>query len=241
MIRHDQTRQAPFPSRQSLSSGTDELLPRAFLQPTLLPQQPKVLAVLFLSGSRIYHDARPEYPSDCDAGQQLQVMESLSDWDGAIVVDTKHDIFTLMNHHRSVLMGMLAIEQEGFPEMELRVPAPDSTSWLDFDAVRFAGYDSSGAKRSVKVLSMAYFLQSRTSLNTLSRKDRRVYETARLGPITYKERGSGCKPEPRQASQSSSCNPHCFQRFQSYASCTPCSREWKCALANGNVGTHVPT
>ena len=51
--------------------------------------------------------------------------------------------------------------------------------------MRFAGYDSLGAKRLVKVLSMEYFSQLKTSLNILLSKDRRVYDAARLGPMTY--------------------------------------------------------
>lgn len=152
---------------------------QAFLQPALLPQKPKVLAVL-LGGSRLY--ATPAEPPVCDdAEEQSRQTGSLPDWDGAIIVDTKHDILTLINEHRASLMGMLAIQQEEHPGHEFLVPGPNSPNWPDFDAVRFAGYDKLGAKRSVKVLSMEYFSQSKTSLNILSRKDRRVYKTTQAG------------------------------------------------------------
>ena len=98
---------------------------RAFLRPELLPQQLKVLAV-FLGRSQLYA-ASEERSLGCDAAEEhSQPAGRLPDWDGAIVVETKHDIFTLVNEHRLVLMGLSAIDEEECPTQEFQVPGPHS-------------------------------------------------------------------------------------------------------------------
>ncbi|KAG8529859.1 uncharacterized protein KY384_005340 [Bacidia gigantensis] len=124
----------------------------------------KVLATLF-GGSRVYlasiNDAR---------------WDSL-DWDGALILGTKVDIFNLVNGHRSDLMKMLDLKHEEYPQ--LLVPNPSSARWDDFDAVRFAGLTTAGQRKSVKILSIDYFSNSRTTaLNILSYKDRRVFQSS---------------------------------------------------------------
>jgi hypothetical protein len=52
---------------------------------------------------------------------------------------------------------------------------PLNLSWNEFDAVRFAGHTVSGAKKSVKILSLEHLVSSTGTLNILSFKDRRIY------------------------------------------------------------------
>ncbi|OTB01260.1 hypothetical protein M426DRAFT_14699 [Hypoxylon sp. CI-4A] len=99
-----------------------------------------------------------------------------SDWDGAIVVPTKVDINTLINHRRHDLKNVLGISEEEYPD--LTVPEPTSPIWQSIDAVRFAGYDTNGEKRAAKIISMEYFQTQNTSLNILSHKDKRVFNTS---------------------------------------------------------------
>ncbi|KAI1305692.1 hypothetical protein F5Y03DRAFT_406292 [Xylaria venustula] len=73
---------------------------------------------------------------------------------------------------------MAGIEHQEQPDLE--IPSLASPLYHDFDAIRIAGYDEAYIKRSIKLMSLEYFNQSKTSLNVLSGKDRRVYtdETA---------------------------------------------------------------
>ncbi len=96
-----------------------------------------------------------------------------SDWDGIIVVRTKLDLFTLVNHRRLELLALLHIATEEMPE--LQVPEPISPFWGQFDAVRISGFTETHSKRSVKLLSLEYFWSGKTSLDILSFKDRRIY------------------------------------------------------------------
>ncbi len=134
---------------------------REFIRLHRHPDHPTIKAVL-LGGSSIYsvRDGRDERYG--------------SDWDGAIVVSTKLAIFHLVNEQRRSLMEMLGIVREECPE--LRVPDPSSLRWDQFDAVRFAGFDRLEIKRSVKILSLDYFSEPKTSLHILSFKDKRVFE-----------------------------------------------------------------
>ena len=127
---------------------------------------PSAVKAALLGGSSIYSlgDARDQ------RGER--------DWDGAIIVSTKQAIFQLVNHQRRSLMEMLSIVREEYPG--LRVPDPLSPRWDQFDAVRFAGFDRLGDKRSVKILTLEYFTKPMTSLHILSFKDKRIFKTFRL-------------------------------------------------------------
>ena len=120
------------------------------------------IVAALLGGSQIYRDSGSECP------------QRSSDWDGALVLATKLDITALVNEHRQTLMEMFAITREEYPC--LRVPDPSSEIWDSFDAVRFVGFTSAGTRKSVKILSREYFLGSKTALNILSFKDKRIFE-----------------------------------------------------------------
>ena len=123
-----------------------------------------IIAVL-LGGSSAYR------PAEGDSHQRLR------DWDGALIVARKNNIFTLVNEHRVSLMAMLDIEHEEHPSFQ--VPSPTIPRWNDFDAVRFAGFTNAGKKKSVKILSMEYFSSWTTdTLNILSFKDKRVFDSS---------------------------------------------------------------
>lgn len=151
------------------------ILKMAYLEPKVMEnfvvgkmfnQYPKMIAVL-LGGSVVYRYA--------NNGASL----SAPDWDGALLMATKLDIFDLVNDNRQTLLDMFEISQEEWPE--LRMPHPSELSWHDFDAVRFVGYTHSGIRKSVKILSMEYFSESRNSLNLLSFKDCRIFESYSAG------------------------------------------------------------
>lgn len=142
---------------------------RQFFSLNLSPIYPNISAVL-IGGSRIY-SAKYGQDECCD-----------SDWDGAIIVGTKLEILQLVNEQRSSLMAMLGIVREEFPE--LLVPKQFSPHWDHFDAVRIAGFDRLGMKRSVKILSLDYFSMPKTSLRILSFKDKRIFEG--FGPTSVK-------------------------------------------------------
>ena len=95
----------------------------------------------------------------------------------------KLDIFILVNEHRQTLMEMFDIVREEYPR--LCVPDPASERWDEFDAVRFVGFTKAGSKKSVKILSQEYFSGSKTALNILSFKDRRVYERSTSQATMY--------------------------------------------------------
>ncbi|KAL8847763.1 MAG: hypothetical protein Q9221_007211 [Calogaya cf. arnoldii] len=123
-------------------------------------EHPTIVAVL-LGGSSIYRGR--------DEGGR-------ADWDGAIIVSKKLDIVQLVNEQRqrSNLMHILGIVEEEHPD--LRVPDESSPHWNHFDCVRFAGFDRLQAKRSVKILSLDYFSEAKSSIHILSYKDKRVFE-----------------------------------------------------------------
>ena len=132
--------------------------------------EPTIVAAL-LGGSRIYHDPGSERP------------QHSSDWDGALLLARKLDIFVLVNEHRQALIEMFDIFQEECPR--LRVPDPSSERWDDFDAVRFVGFTKAGSRKSVKILSQEYFLGSKTALNILSFKDKRIFERSTSQETIY--------------------------------------------------------
>lgn len=122
-----------------------------------------VIAAL-LGGSQIYRDSGSELPYNS------------SDWDGALLLERKLDIFALVNKNRQALVEMLEITREECPH--LCVPDPSSERWNDFDAVRFVGFTKAGVRKSVKLMSQESFSFSRptNTLNILSFKDKRVFE-----------------------------------------------------------------
>ena len=123
-----------------------------------------IIAAL-LGGSNVYR------PAEGDSHHRSK------DWDGALIVARKIDIFTLVNEHKSALMAMLDIEREEHPSYQ--VPSPTIARWNDFDAVRFAGFTKAGEKKSVKILSMESFSSpTKTTLNILSFKDKRVFDSS---------------------------------------------------------------
>ena len=143
-----------------------------------------------LGGSQIYRDPGSECP------------QHSSDWDGALLLARKLDIFALMNQHRQALMKMFDIIQEECPH--LCVPDPSSDRWDDFDAVRFVGFTKAGSRKSVKILSQDYFLESKTAFNILSFKDKRVFKRStsqatmyyRIHQATRLEDGPMCSSRP---------------------------------------------
>ncbi|KAH9907922.1 hypothetical protein F4778DRAFT_453847 [Xylariomycetidae sp. FL2044] len=143
----------------------------SFVRAELLSRLPEIAAVI-LGGSRLYKEAAQVAPD--------------SDWDGIVIVHDKHDILTLVNEKRGSLLSLLDLEkEEEYAGPSLRVPEPSSPLWSEFDAVRISGFDRRGAKRSVKILSLDYFSQGKTSLDILSYKDRRVFERIRPGGMSY--------------------------------------------------------
>ncbi|KAI6086140.1 hypothetical protein F4821DRAFT_270169 [Hypoxylon rubiginosum] len=144
---------------------TIERLRETFIQHEVLARRPEIIAI-FLGGSQLYNPQG----------------DNQRDWDGAIIVNTKHDIFTLVNDHRQDLMDLIGMETEECPTTEFQVPYPSSPLWSKFDAVRFAGLGKSSEKRGVKIMSWEYFSQGRTSLNIFSYKDRRTYINVRPSP-----------------------------------------------------------
>ncbi len=120
------------------------------------------IVAALLGGSQLY------------CGLENEETRQSSDWDGALIVAKKLDIFGLVNRNRQALMDMFDMTSEEDPR--LCVPDPMSERWDDFDAVRFVGYTESGTRKSVKILSLACFSGSKPSLNILSFKDKRVYE-----------------------------------------------------------------
>ncbi|KAI1769465.1 hypothetical protein GGR53DRAFT_524646 [Hypoxylon sp. FL1150] len=133
---------------------TIERLRETFIRHEVLSRRPEIVAI-FLGGSQLYNPQG----------------DNQRDWDGAIIVKTKHNIFTLVNDHRQDLMDLIGMETEECPTMEFQVPSPSSPLWPEFDAVRFAGTGKSSEKRGVKIMSWEYFSQ-----------DRRTYINIRPSP-----------------------------------------------------------
>ena len=129
------------------------------------------LVAALLGGSQLY-----------DASESNDARHK-SDWDGALFVAKKLDIFVLVNEYRHILMDLLELSQEEYPQ--LSVPEPSSQRWDRYHAVRFAGFTEMGEKRSVKILSQEYFLGNETLLDILSFKDRRVYGSSTLRDKSY--------------------------------------------------------
>jgi hypothetical protein len=107
------------------------------------------------------------------------------DWDGIMFVEKKIDIANLLNNCRHKLFEMFDITREEFPA--LRVPEASSRTWSSFDAVRFVGFTRDATRKSIKIMSMEYWEESRTSLNVLSFKDRRLFESySSEGSLQYR-------------------------------------------------------
>ena len=132
--------------------------------------EPTIVAAL-LGGSQIYRDPGSER------------LPHSSDWDGALLLARKLEIYVLVNEHRQALIEMFDIVHEECPH--LRVPDPSSEIWDDFDAVRFVGFTKAGSRKSVKIMSQDYFSGSKTALNILSFKDKRVFECSTSQATLY--------------------------------------------------------
>ncbi|KAI1166338.1 hypothetical protein F5B18DRAFT_667689 [Nemania serpens] len=126
---------------------------------------------VYIGGSRLYNQKHLE------SSQNNQE----SDYDSIIVLKTKDDVYSLISdrRERQCLLCLIGIEQE--EQVKLDIPSPSSPLYKEFDAIRISGYDESSTKRSVTLLSLEYFSQHKTSLNILSYRDRRVYESVCVG------------------------------------------------------------
>ncbi|KAK5631039.1 hypothetical protein RRF57_006754 [Xylaria bambusicola] len=116
------------------------------------------IACVFIGGSRLYAQA------------QLK-----SDYDGIVVLNSKHEIYNLVDDRRKrqCLWNLIGVETED--KIDLCIPSPSSPLYNEFDAIRVSGYDETNTKRAVTLLSLEYFAHRKTSLNILSSEDRRVY------------------------------------------------------------------
>ncbi|RWA09209.1 hypothetical protein EKO27_g5915 [Xylaria grammica] len=132
----------------------------AFFNQEALSRLPSILAI-FLGGSHLY--------------SQRMSADSHADWDGIVIVRYKVDILSLLNKHRRDLLALLRIVNEEAPDFS--VPEASSPTWSHFDAVRISGLTETHSKRSIKILNLEYFLASKSSLNILSYKDKRIYWT----------------------------------------------------------------
>ncbi|KAI1190323.1 hypothetical protein F5B17DRAFT_387613 [Nemania serpens] len=141
----------------------------SFLQgtPAFLPG----IACVYIGGSRLYNRNHPASPHN---NQQSQ-------YDGIIILKTKHDVYSLIadRRKRQGLLSSIGLEFED--QVKLDIPPPSSPLYPEFDAIRISGYDEDYIKRSVTILSLEYFSQRKTSLNILSYRDRRVYESVCVG------------------------------------------------------------
>ncbi|KAI2629158.1 hypothetical protein GGS26DRAFT_591827 [Hypomontagnella submonticulosa] len=130
-----------------------EGLREAFVKEEALSGLPEVVAI-FLGGSRVYGE-ESYVPQERQGSSQTQGVDP-RDWDGVIIVNTKHDIFTLVNEHRQGFMDLLRIEEAECSAAEF---SPCSHLWPELDAVRFVGFGKSRDRRSVIILSWEYFVQ----------------------------------------------------------------------------------
>ncbi|KAI0414122.1 hypothetical protein F5X98DRAFT_390129 [Xylaria grammica] len=137
----------------------------SFLQihPSLMPE---VLCV-FIGGSHLYNQEHPESSQNPRQGN----------YDGIVVVKSKHQIYSLVaeSRQRQRLLNMMGVERQ--EEVDFPIPSPSSPLYPEFDAIQISGYDGANVKRSVTLLSSDYFSQNKTSLNVLSSKDRRVFDS----------------------------------------------------------------
>lgn len=97
-----------------------------------------------------------------------------SDWNEIIIVFTKLAILHLVNEQQRSLMKMLSIVREECSE--LRVLDSSFSHWNQFDAVEFSDFDRLEIKRSVKILSLDYFVKFKISLFILFFKNKRIFE-----------------------------------------------------------------
>ncbi len=135
----------------------------SFLQihPSFIP----AVVCVFIGGSRLYSQEQPESPQN----------PRQSDYDGIVVLKSKHEMCSLIadKRERQRLLNMIGVERE--EQANLSIPPSSSPLYHEFDAIRISGYDGANIKRAVKLLSLEYFSQGKTSLNILSSKDRRVF------------------------------------------------------------------
>ncbi|KAI0525457.1 hypothetical protein F5B22DRAFT_658295 [Xylaria bambusicola] len=122
------------------------------------PSSIPAIVCVFIGGSRLYAQA------------QLQ-----SDFDGIIVLNSKHEIYTLVadKRNRQCLWNLIGVETED--KVDLCIPSPSSPLYNEFDAIRLSGLDENNIKRTITLLSLEYFTHRKSSLNILSGEDQRVY------------------------------------------------------------------
>ncbi|KAI0536549.1 hypothetical protein GGR58DRAFT_528117 [Xylaria digitata] len=136
----------------------------SFLQidPSFLPE----ITCVFIGGSRLYNEEQ----------QGSSHNNWQSNYDGVVVVKSKHQIYSLVSEglQRQRLLNLMGIER--LEEVDPQIPSPSSPLYPEFDAIQVSGYDGENVERSVKLLSLDYFSQNKTSLNILSLKDRRVFD-----------------------------------------------------------------
>ncbi|KAI1352180.1 hypothetical protein F5Y01DRAFT_324609 [Xylaria sp. FL0043] len=129
----------------------------AFLQghPSFISE----IACIFIGGSRLYSQQNSQQ----------------SNYDGIIVVNSKHEIYSLISdkRQRQRLLNLVGIEYE--ERTDLYIPSSSSPLYHEFDAVRISGYDGEHIQRTITFLSLEYFSRDKASLNILSGTDRRVY------------------------------------------------------------------
>ncbi|KAI0205170.1 hypothetical protein F4808DRAFT_473243 [Astrocystis sublimbata] len=135
---------------------------------------PEIICVI-IGGSRLYASENDE--------SLLQPRPR--DYNGIIVMRTKLDIYYILSSEYGRqrlfdLVGIVVEESCPYP------PAPNTPLFAGFDGIRISGYDGSSiptsTKRSIKVLSLEMCVpESKTTLNIISGRDRRVWDGIELG------------------------------------------------------------
>lgn len=118
----------------------------AFLDDKILYEFIPRIVAIFLGGSRLYLEEEEEEEGEGENAAPRG-------WDGVIVVDEKYQLHNL-TYRRERLRALVGIEREECAESALQVPRPGlrDPRWDEFDAVRIAGYDKQGARRSVTMV-----------------------------------------------------------------------------------------
>lgn len=109
-----------MPLKKSLKSRlgltVHRVLPHVFrdgyLKDSVDPRELGFLCI-GLGGSVVYAQSNVQHP---------QRPSAQSDWDGFGIVETKQQIFALMNEHRAQLCAMLRIRTETSPGLKVSIP-----------------------------------------------------------------------------------------------------------------------
>ncbi|KAJ7705098.1 hypothetical protein B0H16DRAFT_704559 [Mycena metata] len=125
---------------------------------------------LLVGGSNVYSDLIPS---------------ETRDWDGLIVVARRRDIGLLVTTP-SALNRMLGLVREEYPDLPVA-----SSLHHAYDAVRYCGFNDSGVKKSVKILSLEHLStlvgnHRPGTIRILSRKNVRVYKAAQYGRLSWR-------------------------------------------------------